>query len=478
MRRTAPSPRTLASSLGPALIAALLAAVTVCGSGRTAQAGPETETVQLSLADARVLARRALATGDLGLARQLAETLLKADANDRTALLILAVAEPQLGRSEAGIAAGRQAYRLSRTSEERFEAARLTARAAFAAGSYTRAQIWLRRAATSAPTPQALALTARDYRLARSRNPLRVALRFNLGNSDNLNGGASGSLSTVDGIPVVGLLSPDAQALSGRYGWGDLQLSYTLSESPQHRTTAGLQIYARAAWLSAEAHGIAPMVENADLFQTFAELTATHSFTTGKTGTVVTFDGGLGMQTYGGEISSRQLRLGIGVQQRLGQSQVAGLRGEIELRKLGVDGTVAETATRLTASHATYFQNGSQLQFQLRGQTVQSERTNNQSYTLEGVASYDLGQPVGPLLIGVNLGVGLTRYPDYSMVLFDVPGGREDRRVFGSVDFTLDGYGYAGFVPVLTVTDSRTGSNVSRFERNEVAVQVGWRSSF
>jgi hypothetical protein len=85
---------------------------------------------------------------------------------------------------------------------------------------------------------------------------------------------------------------------------------------------------------------------------------------------------------------------------------------------------------------------------------------------------------VGPLTFAFGLGAGYARYPDYSLFIFPVPGGREDRTVFGSIEVTPAGYGIAGFVPVLALTASRTDSNVGRFDREQLSLQLGFRSAF
>ena len=75
----------------------IVAAAALFGSAAVAQS-----TIDLSLSDARALATRAAAAGDFALALELADKLLEVNPDDRTALVVRAVAAPQTGDPEAG----------------------------------------------------------------------------------------------------------------------------------------------------------------------------------------------------------------------------------------------------------------------------------------------------------------------------------------------------------------------------------------
>ena len=68
-------------------------------------------------------------------------------------------------------------------------------------------------------------------------------------------------------------------------------------------------------------------------------------------------------------------------------------------------------------------------------------------------------------------------FRDYVFVQV-VPGGREDLRVFASVNAFFPDYSYAGFAPVVTLSASRTDSNVSRFDTNDLSLSFTFRSTF
>ena len=71
-----------------------------------------------------------------------------------------------------------------------------------------------------------------------------------------------------------------------------------------------------------------------------------------------------------------------------------------------------------------------------------------------------------------------TTYPDYRILFWSVPGGREDTRSSAEVNVSFDRLGYMGFTPTLKLSSERTLSNVSRFETDELSVSLGLRTAF
>lgn len=471
--------------IGAAALAVALAISGQPGPAR-AEAGPARDATHLTLNldEAGLLARRALLAGDMVLARQIAEILLRANPKDRDALMIVAVTSPVLGLADRGYATGKLAFRLSRPGKQRYDAARATARAAFDGGHFLRAQFWLRRAAVHAPTEADAARTARDFRISASKNPLELRLRFSGGHSENVNGGSSSSYATVDGVPIGGYLSGSAQALSGSVGWAQLQGTYTLSESARHRTSLGGFVYLRHVWLSQAARDLAPTAANGDFAAQVVELSLDRlrlvgQIAPGQVGaTELSLSGAAGLQYFGGSLAERYLRFAVGLERKLSDRAVGSAMLSLEPRWLGEDGEVFETRTRLEATHNMVVGKGNRLDFRLRGTLTESERRNNDGYAVEAVLGFRLARPVGPLRVGATLGASYARFPDYTFFIFDVPGGRVDKGYFGSVDLTLDGFGYAGFVPTVSITASHTDSNVSRFDRDDMAIQIGLKSAF
>jgi hypothetical protein len=222
------------------------------------------QTLSLSLDEGRVAARQAALSGQFQLARDFALALTDANPDDRAALVVLAAVQPQLGAPRDGRLAGARAYRLSDTDDTRYEAARLTALAAANEDRYTLSQLWLRRASVNAPDEEAFEQTQSDYRAIRNLNPWSINLGLSLTPSNNVNGGSETAFNVIDGLPFVGVLSGDAQALSGVAAAADLRLIYAISRQPDSRTSITARAYARAIWLSDDARLIAPTSTNSD----------------------------------------------------------------------------------------------------------------------------------------------------------------------------------------------------------------------
>lgn len=422
-------------------------------------------------------AKVALLGGDAAAARALAAALTARHPDHREALVVLSLAEAALGNGPAAFDAGRRAHALSDTPQERFEAARAAARGAYVAGQYARSQFWLRRAAVSADSPADTARTARDFRLARSKQALVARFNFGFSRSDNLNGGASGGLLTVDGVPFVGFLSGDAQALSGQYAWTSLTGAWRLAESGRQRTELTFRLYTRNVFLSDEARAQAPLAENGDFALTAAAVGLGRRQLL-RDGLELSGAVELGQQTFGGEVTHRHLGAQLGLTRRVSATGAVTLEAGLERRALGESGDRMETQAELVFGYSGAVRRAGRLRLQLRVARTESDVSNNQNTALEARAGFDLARPLGPVRISVDLGAGRSDFPLYSMGLFPVPDGRQDTRLFGAIDFVPTKIQWAGFSPVLTITASRTQSNVSRFDSGEVAFTLGVRSAF
>lgn len=429
----------------------------------------------LTLEDGRRLAAQAAIAGDFLLARQLAEALLDADPRDRDALVILAAVLPRLGEATLGRQAGVAAYRYSATDRDRYEAARLTARAAFDEGRPGLAQLWLRRAALVAPDAAARDQTRADYAQVRARNPWQSAVKLGFGPSDNLNGGSESALNVIDGLPFVGVLSGDAQALSGWEATADLRLSYALAASATGRTVLGARLYLRRVALSDAARETAPEAENADFGSTAVEIDLARDWIWGEgQGTI---EATLGRTWFGGEADTDFARLSLSRAAPLGErlSYRAGLT--VERQWDAATGTPGNDIATLDGALTYKLASGARLTGSLALTGITSDSPNERSDAARAQLGWTAAEPIGPIALSASLGVGWAHYPDYT-VIFPVPGGREDRQVYGSLSATLLSVDYGGFSPVFTLSATDTDSNVSRFERSELGLSVSLRSTF
>ncbi len=431
--------------------------------------------VDLSLDEARALARQALQTGAFQAAREIAAALLQIDPADRAALIVLAAAEPPLGRPAQGRMAGMRAWRLSTTSLQKFEAARLTALAAAEESRFTLSQFWLRRAAAHAPDAALLAQTGRDYQLVRAQNPVAIAVQLSFSPSTNINGGAESRFNIIEGLPFVGLLSGDAQALSGVVAIADLRLRYRLHQSAESLTEVGGQLIHRAVWMSSEARAIAPTSSNADFAASQSEISLSHWRKVGQAGLGATLSYGA---KWSGELRDfTYVRPVLEATIPLNDALRLNLSGFVEQRDNVVPGRAANQIRGVSVGSTWTRDGGALLGGQLSWLTSDSVTPNLRSDAMTAQMFYVPARRLGPATLQFSLGASLADYAEYA-VIFPVPGGRQDRSVFGSVDIALPDYSYAGFAPVVTLGARRVDSNVGRFDSSEVSMRIGFRSTF
>lgn len=448
---------------------ALLAAL-FCGASAFAQ-----DRVEISIEDGRIIAREAVLSGDPELARDFANALLQADPADRSALLILASAQAHLGNPTAARLAAEKAFAASDTPQQRYEAARLTALMAANEDRYTLSQFWLRRAAANAPDDQAYQQTRKDFQDIRDINPWSTTLEFTVAPSSNVNGGSTSEYNVIDGLPFIGLLSPEAQALSGVFATTDMRLAYAISRGSGHRTDLTLRANARTVWLSDEARKLAPDSSNSDFGSRSLEFGLNHQHRLGDS--IVSAGGLLGTNWFGGDLNSGYLRGTLGVASPLSDRTRITFSGQFE-QTYDPDPWLENNRRSTVSSGLSHvFETGNKLSGQVTYETQASDNLNERFESRTVQFSYAWAEPIGPMHLSVSAGVNHLQFPDYTIIL-PVPGGREDIRYFGSVQAVLQDLDYAGFVPVVSLGFQDTQSNVSRFDRNELSVSLGLRSSF
>ena len=440
-----------------------------------AASGQAQTTVALSLDEARAAAQQAALSGNFELARELAAALLQADPNDRAALIVLAAVEPRLGRPDQGRMAGARAWRLATTDGQKYEAARLAALAAANEDRLTLSQIWLRRAATVAPSPAALAQTQQDYAGLRSLNPWRTDIQLSFSPSSNVNGGSNDIYNVIDGLPFVGVLSGDARALSGVTATADVRLSYRLAETSQARTEIAGRFYSRQVFLSDAARALAPDSENGDFATTFFEVGVGHKRARGDAIVMADFD--IGANWSGGDLSTPFARLSFAGNVPIAAQWTGSAGIALEQRWQGNSGQIGDVVQTLNAGLAYQLDGGAQIAGTVELRDTQSDSGNLRNTATSLQLTYVPGEQIGPAEIVFTLGASVTDYPDYAIIL-PVPGGRQDVTQFASAEFAFVDFDYAGFAPVVTLGAQRSDSNVSRFDRSAFSIRFGFRSTF
>lgn len=216
--------------------------------------------LSLSPDQALEMARRALDLGRPDLAADIATQILTQRPTHAAASLMLAAAQSRMGKAVETEAAARKAFRLTQSSEVRFEAAFLTASALAAQGRPQQAKYWLRRADTHAQTPEDSRLLRGAFAAVDRRTPYRLSFQINGGPSDNVNGGSLHDTFWLDGTFPIAI----AQALPGVAWQGQARLTYRVIERADRALSLFGSLSGRKVWLSAEAKALDTTARGAD----------------------------------------------------------------------------------------------------------------------------------------------------------------------------------------------------------------------
>ena len=437
--------------------------------------GAAAETVDLTLENARIIARQAYAVGEMGVANALARRLLEANPRDAQALLILAATEPALGNPTAGRLAGRKAWAAAESPLLRYEIARHTAAAALQESRPGLAQFWLRRAADVAPSANDYARTVADYRRMRAENP--VSLRFDLAvmPSSNLNGGGQGGVLEIDGQIVNGFYNRSLPPLSGMRAEAQAEVNYRLATSARSQTTLGFSLSASLNTLSAEARALNLNISGAEFNQTTAEASLSHDFLWPRRDHPVHLALTAGQNWSGGSVLGPHLRLEASTPLARNAASELRLAGSVERQwqpsSAVNSGSLALMAQRRLAS-------GDSLGGGIYLRQVNGTGYNQDYRDTSAMLTYTLGQPVGPVTISGKLTAGLRDYDVYRLGFAQLTQGRHDQRLGLSVDMTLQNLSVWGYAPVISVAGSQTQSNVNWFDSRQLGISIGFESKF
>ena len=428
--------------------------------------------VELSPAQAVGVAREALSRGDLDLAEGIARALIERNPEDAGALLLLAIVAQERGQSDVALNVARRAYRTEAPDRLRFEAAMIAAQAHFAQTRYGSARWWLRHAIEVAPGPEEAKVAEQNFAHARRVDPLSVTLRFAANPSSNVNNGAETETIDIGGLPFT--LSADARELAGYEVSAGVDLSYTLSESAEHKLTALAGVFAQAVWLTDEAAEAAPDVDGSDF--NYVNVSAGLRYETlafdglGATGGVLT----LGRTWYGNAPYSNVIGVSLFQDLKAPEGQGTRLRARFEYEEILDD----------AEENNTTFEVGSLLRRPLGdmgvidlnasiGTTASDSISVDHRFASLG-ARFFLAEPVGPARVSVHAG-GKAR--DYDASPYSA-SGRHDREVSAGISLAFPEASYMGFQPTFDLSARKVFSSVDLFDRGEVSASLGVASRF
>lgn len=433
----------------------------------------------LSLDEARGIAQSALVAGQPEITLQIVAELLRANPRDTHALLMASVANRDLGEHTYGRRAARLAFRSAETQNQKFQAAQLAAQTALAEDRPTLSQIWLRRAAQNAKSDEESAAIARAYSRVRAFNPWSFHVDLSIRPSSNVNNGAEDEVQTIDGVPgVEGLLSPEAQALSGTIGTLTLSANYRLTASDTSRTTIGTRTQIRRVALSAEAKEDAPDASSRDFGYTYADLSLDHVIALGETrGNVLRLTGTAGALWVPDDVEYTFARLSA---ERVWRTEAGHrLSAGASAATYNRDGDVQDSDSfGLTGSYSKTLENGDSIGLSLSYDAAVSDFANRESDTYTLRLRYGFAKAWGPAEASAALTLVHAEYPRYQVGFIEVPGGRADTSAYADLSLFFPDIDYAGFAPKVTFRAGHKSSNVSRFETREFSVMVGLQSKF
>lgn len=427
------------------------------------------------------MARQALDQGDARAAVTLARGLLKADPDDDYALFILARALEAQGHNGAGRRAAARAFRATDHDPDRFMAAQIAARTAYADGRFGLAQYWLRRSMNPAPTDRLRQQVVEDFKRVRRQNPWNTQLRFTLQPSDNVNSGTENPYFIIDGLPYYGTHSPGAMALSGTVLRLEARTAYRLRQDAQSITSLTGQISTKRVRLSSAAKAAAPTLSGRDLSSTLAEIGLSHQRAVrgdAQANGVIALTAAVGQVWYGGDPSYGYGKLGLSRSLALSDTTRIRLHGQYERREDATARLARSDNFRVRGDITRDLANGAALSFGVLLDHTESDRGNTTATHKTAFVSYDFGARTGPVDMRVTLGARDTDFPNYFIGLIQVPGGRQDDAVFASLDITFTQVEYSGFVPRVSVIAQQSTSNISRFETSSTALSFGIESKF
>ncbi|MGR3269344.1 surface lipoprotein assembly modifier [Thalassococcus profundi] len=433
--------------------------------------------VVLSLPQMRVAAMRAVSAGQYEIAINLAHAMLAAHPDDSFSHFVIAQAFLRNGQPTEARPAAKLSYRLADTPVQRHEAARLAALSEAMDERFLPAQFWLRRAVQAAPDEKMRARTVREFRAARRAAKLHLTFGLSVAPSSNVNGGASEELNVVDGVPLVGILSPDAQALSGYVAQGDLRARYRLRRSEWSQTQLHGALQVRRVTLSDEARDKAPNAKGSTYNSTLFDFGLSHTQKLNEAGTLLTGGGFLGRTWYGGDPAYDYGRASLTLSQPLGDRTSLSFGG-LYREQWNDGGPYADVETTGWQAGVThYLTNDDRLSLSLARSESLSDNTQQTSDGDTLSLGYARAEPVGPVRISAAFSATRKAYPDYR-VFIPVPGGREDTEYGATLDLTLHDFDYYGFVPNVRLQAERTDSNVSRFDTETFSISIGFESAF
>ncbi len=426
--------------------------------------------------DAENLLRLAILMIDQGRPREalgMAEALLARDPEDSGVLALKSRAERDLGLNDAAVGSARGAWTSADNAGQRYDAAMAMAQGLASDGQKFRAQFWLRRAMQAAPDPAAKKVAERDFAYVRTRSRLWLRFDASIRPSNNVNNGSSSDILWFYGLPLV--LSGDAQALSGTEGTFGASLRYRLAETEVAKTDLTVSALGRRVALSGEAKAQAPGARGSDYAYTALEVGLDRTWRpAGLPGAEARATLTLGHDWYAGDPMSNYLRLETSLSKPV--TPKLAFSGSLALERQDRLDSAIRSADIWTLGFGMTTLTGAKdrigLGLSFRDTASDSPEIDHQRLRLD--LDWTRREPV----MGARLALGLwAEMKDYSLSRYS-PDGRLDEGVGAELSLAFEKVDYMGFIPVVTLSGSRTRSNISLYDSQSLGVGFSIRSKF
>lgn len=419
-------------------------------------------------------AEEALAAGQPARALQSINTALARDPADFAALFLLSLALRDVGEDVAAANAASRAYAAARTDAERLQAARLAGSARLALGRYARAQWWLRRAANHANTPEQVAAVRDEFRNIRQNNPLSASVNFSMAPSDNINNGAAQETFRLEGLDFDFQLPPGSLPLSGVEYAGDVLLSYRLSQSETQITSIETYLYGRTYSLSRAAQDSVPDLKGSDYSLALAEVSLHHRrlLLNGLGPTDISAHAG--KVWFGGDPLWDYQKIALGQEFPAGENAAVAVLAAVQDQTALIDTQPDTMVYDLVGTYSTALANQDTLQISLAARLNDAE-TEEETFTdYRAFIDYGFAEPLLGAKWAVSFGVGQLSYDEFALSL----DGRRDTYVTVGGTATFEQISYFGFSPSVSVSATRTDSDVTQFTTSQIQGRFGIQSNF
>jgi hypothetical protein len=430
----------------------------------------------MSIDEARAMGIAAIEVSRPDVAADIARQMLAKDADDPFARFLLARALMEMGDLPTARAEARLAFRAARSPEQRHQAARLAAQAAWNEGRPTIAQYWLHRSAAAAPAEVSRGERLRELAAVRNANPVDLTFGFSAVPSDNVNDGASSEFNIIDGVPVVGWLSPDGQALPGVVSHLRAGVGYRLPDAPNLR--ANLLLDWRRVDLSSDARARVPDLDPRSFDAGRIEAGLTRSWRTEGAPYMAQVGVTAGAQMDGRHLSYRYLRLDGSYARGISETTVIEVGGAVERRGQRPGTTGPDWATSVSLGFRHILPGEDIIGARVFASHFDTPVFGRSSLSLGFDVTYRRAKPIGPAMLFARAGYAETRFDDYMVGFITVPGGRQDQTFSAGLSLSFPKQEFWGFTPALSITHRETRSNVSRFETKRSGVSLGLAAQF